>query len=29
VPLIGTEVFGLTSDLAVFSFIIAFGLIKA
>ncbi|MFD2357223.1 hypothetical protein ACFSTC_60080 [Nonomuraea ferruginea] len=29
VPLIGTEVFGLTSDLAVFSFIIAFGLTKA
>ncbi|MEV6330464.1 MFS transporter [Streptomyces sp. NPDC051909] len=29
VPLIGTEVFGLTSDLAVFSFIIAFGLSKA
>ncbi|MFC8915008.1 MFS transporter [Streptomyces sp. NPDC057116] len=29
VPLIGTEIFGLTSDLAVFSFIIAFGLTKA
>ena len=29
VPLIGTEVFGLTSDLAVFSFIIAFGATKA
>ncbi|MFF3608297.1 MFS transporter [Streptomyces sp. NPDC002463] len=29
VPLIGTETFGLTSDLAVFSFIIAFGLTKA
>lgn len=29
VPLIGTEVFGLTSDLAVFSFIVAFGLTKA
>ncbi|GAA3113582.1 MFS transporter [Streptosporangium carneum] len=29
VPLLGTEVFGLTSDLAVFSFIIAFGLTKA
>ncbi|MGY1456456.1 MFS transporter [Streptomyces sp. SS8] len=29
VPLIGTDVFGLTSDLAVFSFIIAFGLTKA
>ncbi|MGW5424019.1 MFS transporter [Streptomyces sp. NPDC003943] len=29
VPLIGTEVFGLGSDLAVFSFIIAFGLTKA
>ena len=29
VPLIGVEVFGLTSDLAVFSFIIAFGLTKA
>jgi MFS family permease len=29
VPLIGTGVFGLTSDLAVFSFIIAFGLTKA
>jgi MFS family permease len=29
VPLIGTNVFGLTSDLAVFSFIIAFGLTKA
>ncbi|RBM17210.1 MFS transporter [Prauserella sp. PE36] len=29
VPLIGTEVFGLTSDLAVFSFIIAFGITKA
>ncbi|MET7338774.1 MFS transporter [Nonomuraea sp. NPDC005650] len=28
-PLIGTNVFGLTSDLAVFSFIIAFGLTKA
>ncbi|QRP49427.1 MFS transporter [Amycolatopsis sp. FDAARGOS 1241] len=28
-PLIGTETFGLTSDLAVFSFIIAFGLTKA
>ncbi len=25
VPLIGTQVFGLTSDLAVFAFIIAFG----
>ncbi|GGR36871.1 MFS transporter [Streptomyces roseolus] len=29
VPLIGTDVFGLTSDLAVFAFIIAFGLSKA
>ncbi|MFI6923992.1 MFS transporter [Nonomuraea spiralis] len=29
VPLIGTETFGLTSDLAVFSFIVAFGLTKA
>jgi MFS family permease len=29
VPLIGTQVFHLTSDLAVFSFIIAFGLTKA
>ncbi|MFJ5676460.1 MFS transporter [Streptomyces sp. NPDC093097] len=29
VPLIGSDVFGLTSDLAVFSFIIAFGLTKA
>ncbi|MES9542155.1 MULTISPECIES: MFS transporter [unclassified Actinomadura] len=29
VPLIGTKVFGLTSDLAVFSFIIAFGVTKA
>lgn len=29
VPLIGTEVFGLTSDLAVFAFIIAFGVTKA
>ncbi|MEU6975542.1 MULTISPECIES: MFS transporter [unclassified Streptomyces] len=29
VPLIGTEVFGLTSNLAVFSFIVAFGLTKA
>ncbi|MBN3932332.1 MFS transporter [Streptomyces verrucosisporus] len=29
VPLIGTDVFGLTSDLAVFSFIIAFGSTKA
>lgn len=29
VPLIGTDTFGLTSDLAVFSFIIAFGLAKA
>ena len=29
VPLIGTETFGITSDLAVFSFIIAFGLTKA
>ncbi len=29
VPLIGTEVFAITSDLAVFSFIIAFGLTKA
>ncbi|HEY9328695.1 MAG TPA: MFS transporter [Streptomyces sp.] len=29
VPLIGTGTFGLTSDLAVFSFIIAFGLTKA
>ncbi|WP_370643560.1 MFS transporter [Amycolatopsis sp. DSM 110486] len=29
VPLIGTETFGLTSDLAVFSFIIAFGMTKA
>ncbi|MFF7441464.1 MFS transporter [Streptomyces sp. NPDC008122] len=29
VPLIGSETFGLTSDLAVFSFIIAFGLTKA
>jgi len=28
-PLIGTETFGLTNDLAVFSFIIAFGLTKA
>lgn len=29
VPLIGTDTFGLTGDLAVFSFIIAFGLTKA
>ncbi|NUP64292.1 MAG: MFS transporter [Nonomuraea sp.] len=29
VPLIGSHVFGLTSDLAVFSFIIAFGVTKA
>ncbi|MFE0700962.1 MFS transporter [Streptomyces sp. NPDC058872] len=29
VPLIGTDTFGLTSDLAVFSFIVAFGLTKA
>ncbi|MFI6062174.1 MFS transporter [Streptomyces sp. NPDC051286] len=29
VPLIGTDAFGLTSDLAVFSFIIAFGVTKA
>jgi MFS family permease len=29
VPLIGAHVFGLTNDLAVFSFIIAFGLAKA
>ncbi|MBD0708256.1 MULTISPECIES: MFS transporter [unclassified Streptomyces] len=29
VPLLGTEVFGLTSNLAVFSFIVAFGLTKA
>lgn len=29
VPLIGTEVFGLTNDLAVFAFIIAFGITKA
>ncbi|MFE7045604.1 hypothetical protein ACFU9X_41225 [Streptomyces atratus] len=29
VPLIGTDVFGLTSYLAVFSFIVAFGLAKA
>ncbi|MFI1538728.1 MFS transporter [Streptomyces anandii] len=29
VPLIGARVFGLTSDLAVFSFIIAFGVTKA
>ncbi len=29
VPLIGTEVFGITSDLTVFSFIIAFGVTKA
>ncbi|MDN0199269.1 hypothetical protein [Streptomyces sp. S.PNR 29] len=29
VPLIGTDVFGLTSDLAVFSFIVAFGVTKA
>ncbi|MDH6244035.1 MFS transporter [Mycobacterium sp. OTB74] len=29
VPLIGTEVFGLGNDLAVFSFIIAFGVTKA
>ncbi|WP_367826298.1 MFS transporter [Streptomyces sp. LMG1-1-1.1] len=29
VPLIGSETFGLTSELAVFSFIIAFGLTKA
>ncbi|MFF8812500.1 MFS transporter [Streptomyces pactum] len=29
VPLIGTEIFGLTSDLAVFSFIAAFGISKA
>lgn len=29
VPLIGTEVFGITSDLAVFSFVIAFGITKA
>jgi MFS family permease len=29
VPLIGTEVFGLTNDLAVFAFIMAFGVTKA
>lgn len=29
VPLIGTEIFGLTNDLAVFAFIIAFGISKA
>ncbi|WP_245666701.1 MFS transporter [Actinomadura latina] len=29
VPLIGSEIFGLTSDLVVFSFIIAFGVTKA
>jgi MFS family permease len=29
VPLIGAKVFGLTSDLAIFSFIIAFGITKA
>ncbi|CRZ15683.1 MFS transporter [Mycolicibacterium neworleansense] len=29
VPVIGTEVFGLTNDLAVFAFIIAFGITKA
>ncbi|BBX93994.1 MFS transporter [Mycolicibacterium boenickei] len=29
VPVIGTDVFGLTNDLAVFAFIIAFGLTKA
>ncbi|SFO74068.1 Predicted arabinose efflux permease, MFS family [Actinomadura madurae] len=29
VPLIGSQVFGLTSDLVVFSFIIAFGITKA
>ncbi|CAA0082656.1 Inner membrane transport protein YajR [Mycolicibacterium vanbaalenii] len=29
VPLIGTEVFGLTNDLTVFAFIIAFGITKA
>ena len=29
VPLIGSETFGLTNDLAVFSFIIAFGVTKA
>ena len=29
VPLIGADVFGITSDLAVFSFIIAFGVTKA
>jgi MFS family permease len=29
VPLIGADVFGLSSDLAIFSFIIAFGLTKA
>ncbi|MDF2583791.1 MAG: arabinose efflux permease family protein [Mycobacterium sp.] len=29
VPLIGTQIFGLTNDLAVFAFIIAFGLTKA
>lgn len=29
VPLVGTDVFGITSDLAVFSFIIAFGVTKA
>ena len=29
VPLVGPEVFGITSDLAVFSFIIAFGVTKA
>lgn len=29
VPLIGSETFGLTSDLSIFSFIIAFGLTKA
>jgi hypothetical protein len=29
VPLIGADVFGLTSDLAIFTFIIAFGVTKA
>lgn len=29
VPLIGTQIFGLTNDLAVFAFIIAFGVTKA
>ena len=29
VPLVGTQVFGIASDIVIFSFIIAFGVVKA